>query len=185
MSVMFTLIRYRPILLSSGSTLARIAVRKLSRSWLICSMRSEATVRRSWPKMISLRHLLDVARLEAEQALGGVLHDRRLRADADRERARHVDADVLQRQRALQRDADRQRRELEERVVLDQRPDQRAAAVDAARRLPLADLAVDHQDHVRRAALVARREEHQGRREQHEQRQQRDAPVVESQRSRS
>ena len=54
MSVMFTLIRLRPILLSSGSTFLRISARKLSRSWLICSIVSEATVRRSWPKMISL-----------------------------------------------------------------------------------------------------------------------------------
>jgi hypothetical protein len=34
--------------------LARIAVRKLSRSWLICSIVSDATVSRSWPKTISL-----------------------------------------------------------------------------------------------------------------------------------
>ena len=54
MSVMLTLIRYRPILFSSGSTFLRMDSRKLSRSWLICSMVSEATVRRSWPKMISL-----------------------------------------------------------------------------------------------------------------------------------
>ena len=47
MSVMFTLMRYRPILLSSGATLRRIASRNFSRSWLICSMVSEATVRRS------------------------------------------------------------------------------------------------------------------------------------------
>jgi hypothetical protein len=53
MSVMFTLMRYRPILLSSGATLRRIASRNFSRSWLICSMVSDATVRRSWPKMIS------------------------------------------------------------------------------------------------------------------------------------
>ena len=54
MSVMFTLIRLRPILLSSGSTFLRISTRKLSRSWLICSIVRDATVRRSWPKMISL-----------------------------------------------------------------------------------------------------------------------------------
>ncbi len=54
MSVMFTLIRYRPILFSSGSTFLRMDSRKLSRSWLICSIVSDATVRRSWPKMISL-----------------------------------------------------------------------------------------------------------------------------------
>ena len=39
---------------SSGATFLRICSRKLSLSWFICSMVSDATVRRSWPKMISL-----------------------------------------------------------------------------------------------------------------------------------
>ena len=47
------MMRKRPILLSSGSTFLRMESRNFSRSVLICSIVSEATVRRSWPKMIS------------------------------------------------------------------------------------------------------------------------------------
>ena len=50
-------------------------------------------------------------------------------ADGDGEHARHVDADVLDRERALERDLDLHRLEVEVVVVLDQRPDEGAAAV--------------------------------------------------------
>ena len=114
-------------------------------------------------------HLLDFGRIEPQQAFGGVGHDRRIGADADGERAGHVHADVLQRQGALQRDVDGHRCQAQERAVLDQRPDEGAAAVDALGR-HVADLAVDDEDGVGRAALVARGEENERRQEQGDER---------------
>ena len=77
--------------------------------------------------------LLDLLGAQAEQADGGVLHRLRVGADGDGEDAGHVDADVLDRQRALERDLDLDRLQAEVGVVLDQRPDEGGAAVDAAR----------------------------------------------------
>ena len=53
MSTMLTLIRYRPTLFNSASTLVLMRSRKASLSWLICSIVSVATVSLSCPKMIS------------------------------------------------------------------------------------------------------------------------------------
>src|SRR5690606_37771727 len=88
-------------------------------------------------------HVVDLRRGEPEETLGRVVHDRRIDADAHRERARHVDADVLQRERVAKIDVDGERGEAQVLVALDERPDERAAAVDAARALPLAHLTVD------------------------------------------
>jgi hypothetical protein len=104
-----------------------------------------------------LGHVFDGGRLEAEQALGGVDHDRGLGADADGEGAGDVDTDVLEGEGVLQRDADGHRREAEVGVVLDQRPDERRAAVDALRGAVALDLAVDDEDAVGRAAPVQAR----------------------------
>ena len=72
--------------------------------------------------------------VQAQQADGGVLHHFGVGADGHGEHAGHVDADVLDRQGALERDLDLHRLQAEEGVVLDQRQDEGGAAVDAARR---------------------------------------------------
>ena len=70
-----------------------------------------------------------------------------------------VDADVLLRERAAELDVDRHRRQAEIGVVLDDRPHEGRAAVIAAGGFLPAHLAIDDEDAVRRAALVARCEE--------------------------
>ncbi len=110
-----------------------------------------------------LGHVLDFLGLQTQEPLGSVVHDRLVRADADGERARHVDADVLHRQRVLQRDADRHGRQAHVSVVLDQRPDECATAVDAAGRLVTPDLAIDDQDTVGGTPFVPRGQEQQCR----------------------
>jgi hypothetical protein len=97
----------------------------------------------------------DVARLggdllvgEAEQALGRVVHDVRVRRDADGERRGDVNADVLLGQRAGQLDLDRHRLQVEVGVALQQRDDERAAAVQALGRALALDLSVNDENAV-------------------------------------
>ena len=132
MSVMLTLISTRPTLRSSGSSEFWMLCRNCSRSRLISSMRIEAMTWRNWPKMISSACCLICAVVQAEQADGGVLHHRRFGADGHREDAGHADADVLGRERALERDFDLHRLQAEVGVVLDERHDEGGAAVNAA-----------------------------------------------------
>ncbi len=159
MSVMLTLISTRPIFFSSGSSDFWMLCRNLSRSRLMSSIRIEAITWRSWPKMMSPACCLISGGVQAEQADGRVLHRLRVGADGDGEHARHVDADVLDRQRALERHLDLDRLEAEVGVVLDERQDERRAAVDALGGVAAAGLAVDDQHAVRRAALVALHEQ--------------------------
>src|SRR5919204_5067230 len=80
---------------------------------------------------------------EIQEADRRVLTHVGLRADRDREDARHRDADVLERERVLERDVDLDRLEAEIRVLLNHRPDEGAAAGDALRALTAADLSRD------------------------------------------
>ncbi len=102
------------------------------------------------------RLLLDVVRVQAEQTDRRVLHGRQVGADGDGEDAGHIDADVLHRQGALERDLDLDRLQRQEGVVLHQGQDEAGAAVQTARpgRTPRV-LAEDHHHAVARAALVA------------------------------
>ena len=102
-----------------------------------------------------LRQVGDGFLTQAEQAVRRVAHQGLVRADADREHARHVDADVLAAQGVLQVHVQLHRAQGDEPVVLDHRPDERRAAVDAAAGALFAGLTVDHHDLVRRAFLVA------------------------------
>ena len=102
-----------------------------------------------------LREVGDGFLAQAEQAVRRVAHQGLVRADADREHARHVDADVLAAQGVLQVHVQLHRAQGDEPVVLDHRPDERRAAVDAAAGALFAGLAVHDHDLVRRAFLVA------------------------------
>ncbi len=106
--------------------------------------------------------LLDFLVAQAQQADGRVLHLLGRGADGHGEHAGHVDADVLHRQGAAQRDLDLHRLEAQPGVVLDQRPDELRPAVDATGRVvPAARLAVDHQHAVARAAFVLLHQQHE------------------------
>ena len=74
-------------------------------------------------------HVLDLGDGQPEQTFGCVLHDGRLRVDTDGKGRRHVDANVLHRERMFEVDVDRHGLEVQEPVVLDQRPHDFAAAV--------------------------------------------------------
>ena len=100
--------------------------------------------------------LLDLALRLTQDALGRVFHHARLGGDAHREGRGRVHTDVLLRQRALELDVDGNGGQVQELVVLDDGPHERGATVVAPGGKPLAaDLAVDDEDPVRGAALVA------------------------------
>ncbi len=119
---------------------------------------------------------LYLVHLEVAQAFRRVFHDRGLGGDADGEDGRNVYADVLPRQRALEVDADGQRRQVEVGERLHERPDEGGAAVDAlgAARVALAvcpDLTVDDHDLIRRALFVAggdHEEKHEDHKHRHD-----------------
>ena len=101
--------------------------------------------------------VLDVQQRQAQQAFRGVLHDTGLGGDADGERRRSIDPDVLLGERPLEFDLDGDRRQIQVRVTLHDGPHHGAAAVQAPRRLAFpADASIDHEDAVGRAALEAR-----------------------------
>ena len=129
---MLTLISRRPTFFSSTSTPGRDVRDQLVAVGVDLLDGMVAMTTRIWPKMMS-RASWRSLHAQAEQALGGVFHDAGLGRDADHEGRRGVDADVLLRERALELDVDRDRREVEELVVLDERPDERGAAVVATR----------------------------------------------------
>ena len=76
-----------------------------------------------------LGHVFDLGDRQAEKTLGSVLHDGGLGVDTDGKGRRHVDADVLHRQSVLEVDVDGHRFEVEEAIVLDERPDDFSATV--------------------------------------------------------
>ena len=154
MSVMLTLISTRPIFFSSGSSEfctcdeERIAVAvdvfDPHRGDHLPQLAEDDFLR---PASRSASALSPSKRMAAFCITSGV------RADGDGEHARHVDADVLGRQRAAERNFDLDRFQAQVGVVLNQRPDERRAAVQALRRFAAAGLAVDHQHAVARAAF--------------------------------
>src|SRR5690606_23473449 len=101
----------------------------------------------------------DLLGREAEQPRRGVHLVLGRVADRDRDLARHPDPDVLERERVGQLARDREREEREEVGLLQDRPDEGAAAADDARGLVLPDSPRDDEDLVRRAAAVPRDEE--------------------------
>jgi len=107
-----------------------------------------------------LRLLLDIDPLQPEQSDRRVVHHFRRRPDRDGEDARHIDADVLGRQRAAQRNLNLNRFETEVIEVLNQRPDERAAAVIALHGVPFSRHAVDHEDAIARAPFEAVGQQH-------------------------
>jgi hypothetical protein len=107
-----------------------------------------------------LRLLLDLGGVQAQQANGRVLHHLEVGADGHGEDAGHVDTDVLHRQGAFERDLDLDRFQVEVGVILHQRHNEGRPAVDAAGGVAAAHLAVDDQDAVARAALVAAEQQH-------------------------
>ena len=79
-------------------------------------------------------HVLDGGLVEVQQAHGCVLHDGGFRVDTDGKRRRYVDADVLLGKGVLEVDVNGHRLEVEEGVVLHERPDDFSAAVVTLRR---------------------------------------------------
>ena len=113
-----------------------------------------------------LLYTSDLLELQAQQALGGVLHDPRLGGDAHGEAAGDVDADVLAGQSVFQIHRDGHGGQIQELIGLDDRPDKGRAAVDALGAaggavLVAAHLAVDDHNLVRGALLVALDQEQQ------------------------
>ena len=161
---MLTLISCKPILFSSGSSEFMMCFRNFSRSRLISSICIEAITWRNWPKMISSACLRISAAVKPKQPDGRVLHHLGLGVDGHGEHAGHVDADVLRRQGAAQRDLDLDRLQAQVGIVLDQRHDERRTAVDRRGRMPRsAGLAEDHQHAVARAAFVLLHQQHDDR----------------------
>ncbi len=110
--------------------------------------------------------LLDLLELQAQQALGGVLHHAGLGGHAHGEPAGHVDADVLAGQGVLQIHGDGHGGQIQELIGLDHRPDEGRAAVDALGAaggavLVAAHLTVDDHHPVGGALLVPLDDEHQ------------------------
>jgi hypothetical protein len=91
-----------------------------SRSLLISSIVRVAMTRRSWPRMMSWACSRICCAVEVEQSLGGVVHEHRVGGDADGEGRGHVDADVVERERAFEGDVDDHGLEGEVGVVLDE-----------------------------------------------------------------
>ena len=116
-----------------------------------------------------LRLVADLVVVEVEEPLRSVVHQHGIGRHADGEGRRHIHADVVERQRARERNVDHHRLERQIRPVLDERPHERAAAVDAAAGAAAADAAEDHEDAVRRAAAIAAGDE-RGRHHDDEQR---------------
>ena len=121
-----------------------------------------AMTTRIWPKMMSFASSLISGHLQTKHALGRVLHHPRFGRDADGEGRGRVDAYVLFRERALEIDLDRHGGEIEELIILDDRPDEGGAAVQTMGRLAAAHFAVNHEDAIGWAFLVARGEGDQG-----------------------
>jgi hypothetical protein len=103
--------------------------------------------------------IADLPGRQPEHARGRVLLKLLGVADRDRHLARHAHADVLERERVGQVDVDLKRQQRQEIGLLDDGPDERAAAADHARGLTRADLAGDYQHTVRWAAPVSCDEE--------------------------
>ena len=100
-------------------------------------------------------HFLDVCGFESEETFGGVVHRVAFGGNTHGEAARHVDAYVLSRERIRQVRFDRDGREAQISIVLNDGPNKGAATVNALGRTVGAACAVDHQDLIRRAAAVA------------------------------
>jgi hypothetical protein len=102
------------------------------------------------------RQVLDLLGRAAQEPRRGVLHDLGVGRDADGERRRGINADVLARERALELDLDVHRREVQVAVALEERDHERRAAVIALGGLAVGQLAVHDQDAVGRTHAVAR-----------------------------
>ena len=74
-------------------------------------------------------HVFNGCLVEVQQTHSGVLHDGRLGVNTNGKRRWNVNADVLLRESVLEVDVDGHRLQVEESVVLDQRPDDFSAAV--------------------------------------------------------
>ena len=162
---MFTLISTSPTFFSSGSSAERMLPWNASRSRLMSSIFIDAITWRICPKMMSSAWLL-ISAPEAQQAHRGVLLHLGSGADRHREDARHPHPDVLVLSASV-RFTSTERHQRQEVVLLDDGPDERAAAREHLGRLPAAHPAGDHQDLVRGAALVARHEQRQQADEDH------------------
>ena len=120
--------------------------------------------------------LLDLIQPQTEQPLGGVLHHARLHRNAHRETGRHIDTDVLMGQGVCEVDIDGHRGQIQVFIRLDDRPDKRRTAVDTLGGtgravLVRADLTVDHQHLVGRAAAIpCQNDEQHGEQEQRDHR---------------
>ena len=76
-------------------------------------------------QLLVLRLLLDLLNIQSQQSNRRVLHHFRLGPNRHRENARHIDANILRRQRILQRNFNLDRLQTQIRMVLNQRPNKR------------------------------------------------------------
>src|SRR6266404_4431492 len=104
--------------------------------------------------------LFDLRYIQPQKADRGVLHDLGVRPDCHGENAGDVDANILDRQRILQRDLNLNRFQTQEGMVLNQRPDKSRASVDTPGGVSTPNLAKDNEHAVTRTAFVAADEQH-------------------------
>ena len=100
-------------------------------------------------------HVLNLCRWQPQQSLGSVLHDGRFGVDTDGKGRRHVDADVLHREGVLKIDVDGHGLEVQETVVLNQRPDDFSATVVTLCGACAFGITVNNQDLVGRCKFVS------------------------------
>ena len=114
-------------------------------------------------------YVADVLGAQAEQTLGGVGHAVRLGADTYGKAAGDVNADVLLTQGVGKVALDADRSQVQERIALEHRPDERCASVDTFGRCMAAGLTVDYQNLVGGAAFVACKNGGKGHKKDHHQ----------------
>ena len=100
-------------------------------------------------------HVFNGSLVEVQETNSGVLHDGRLGVDTDGKGRWNVDADVLLRESVLEVDVDGHRFQIEEGVVLDQRPDDFSTAVVTFCSAGALGITVDDQNFVCRCKFVA------------------------------
>ena len=105
------------------------------------------------------RLLSNLAGGQTQQTDGPLLHHGRFSANRDREHTRHVDTNVFSGECTAQRNLNLNRVEIEECVVLNQRPHEGGTTVNRFGRVALATcLTVDNQHAVTRTSFVLTRQ---------------------------
>ena len=134
--------------------------RNFSRSRLMSSIRIEAITCRNWPKMMSSACFLTCGVFSPSKRIAAFCMTSGSMLMATVKTLGTFTRMFSLERASLQRNFDLDRFQAQVSIVLNDAADEPAAAVNAGRRSAAADFAVDHQDAVARAALVAFRREH-------------------------